>query len=159
MLTEKLTYQGSVIGIHEAADSFDRKHGGTGKMYCHLIQIGVHALSDEVLTMQMCTERPTVTEFQINDDIKFQTTKFTSGTWSFKFIEKVVGKPRLTKQPVYEPAPFHDVVRNPVVGGTAIDRAASSAAHFLQMQGNATDERLLNLTKKLYDLFIQHSPQ
>jgi hypothetical protein len=172
MLNENMTYVGSVVGMKEAASNFKPSHmPGIDTMWCHEVNI-LFEVTGEVLNCQYCSEYPKVTEFTINDIIKVRATKFTKGLQSVKFIEKMARKTlAVTPEPVKKAEGFgnYDSVsnpsapwevppsRNPVVSGTAADRALYNACHFHQMQGNVDSEKVLETAEKFLTFLIDHS--
>lgn len=162
MLTEKLIYTVVILGIQEAADHFNRQHGGSGTVWCHNLDIMVEA-TGESLPCQVCTDYAALTEFGPNDRIKIQAGKHTKGRTSVKFIEKMppLQKPVSSKAPVYVvPTDVQDFVqRNPVVSGTAMDRALYNACHLYQMQGRVEISKVIEAAKEFHALLVEYTPQ
>lgn len=163
MLSENITYVATVLGIQEAADNFPRKHGGAGTVYCHNLELLIEATGDTE-QCQMCTDFAQVKEFEANDIIKVRAGKFTKGVTSVKFVEKMPRVQRTPLRPAFQPAPppLHQdelPFRNPVVNGTAMDRALYNACHLYQMQGNVDLDKVEAAAVRFYNLLIQYNPQ
>lgn len=89
-LKEMMTYTGDVISIQEAQDSFNKRGGSGGKVWCHALKILVKGFEDhEPLDAQICGETPTLGGiFEVNDTIKFQITRFVpEKTSTIKFAQ------------------------------------------------------------------------
>jgi hypothetical protein len=173
MLNENMTYVGAVVGMKEGASNFKPSHmPGIDTMWCHEVNI-LFEVTGEVLPCQYCSEHPKVTEFGINDIIKVRATKFTKGLQSVKFIEKMArARPIRAAEPVKEKETFggyEDRVsnpsapwevtpsKNPVVSGTAADRALYNACHFHQMQGGITAATVLETAEEFYYFLLNKS--
>lgn len=149
-------YNVTVVGIQEAADNFQRQHGGTGTVWCHNLDLVVEVTGEQV-PCQMCTDFPKVSEFEPNQRIKIQAGKLTKGRTSVKFIEKLPPLRKGTSAPANDPPVFEG--RNPVVAGTAMDRALYNACHLYQMQGTVDLDKIEAAAIRFYQLLVDHTPQ
>lgn len=161
-----MTYVGTVMSMQEGVDNFPKSAAnGGGTMWCHSINIALQAFNGDVAICQMCVEQAKVTQFEINDEIKFQVNKFTKDVYSIKFVERLAKKAVRQQSSAPERSGSNmwtdtqGRVRNPVVSGTAIERASANAAHVLQMQGNVDLDKFIAFTKGLYNLYMEYSPE
>lgn len=152
-LVQGRTYVGQVLNIQECVDQFTKSVGGLS--YCHSVRILLDALTEHV-DVQVCTDDRIIHQFKINDHIKFTAAKFGKGKWTIHFNDRVQRKAPaslVSEEFVTGEVPWVGTA-NPVIKGTAIECASYNAAHFLQMRGNATNAELVDLTKQLYNLYI-----
>lgn len=143
-------YNVVVQSIQESFDSYHSKGGNGPLKYCHLCTL---LLADGVTSVQaqICTDNAKLPEFSIHDKIRVQFINHVPSKtppYTIKFYN-VVDRGYANKRPT-----SGATSDNPMVSGTARDRALAHSVHLWQMK-SCTDVEVI----KSADLFYEYLTQ
>jgi hypothetical protein len=143
-----------VVAIQEKFDSYTKKTGNGGVVWCHLLHLAdPDSVGLEPVNAQLCIEQERVTLFGVNDIIEAIPKNFSKGNYTISFtrlLEKGGFGQRIQSQVQMaedKARPYLDSFGKTVITGSAAERAMSYAVHLHQMRPSNTDEVLKDADK------------
>lgn len=150
----------AVISVNEKFDSYQKKNT-TLTMWCHFF-VGINMETNEPHNFQICTDNDKLLYFEIDDIVNVRVKQYneTKNNYTAQFVEMLEkegwkNRRKQTTQVAQQKAAQTKEAQmgNPVVAGTAADRALYAAAHLHHMR-NSKMEDVMESAEIFFEFFM-----